>query len=215
MYHNCITHLAKDVPKTNNIIIENQFNGSYPHLLPSYAIWLNSNVERECARTDWKRTSNTQTWKIDDCWQQLFIFGYTREKRVICGRTAQIAFIMSFPVAEILSHAYYTVDLDLIWPFSFNRSLAIQTIAAILFEVLSTFTIRRMIFADFVFWFLFIRWNGTRNLAHTKSDIQYVLIFSSLIDFDLLWKLKPLCMLHFFLRLRFFAVPRKKIKENN
>lgn len=130
----------------------------------------------------------------------------TRDTRVICGWVTQIDIIISFSVAEFLSHAYYMVDLDLIWPFHSTETRLSQLLlpSQILFEVLSTYPFHRIIFADFYF---SIRENGTRNLAHHQIRYSICFDFLRLIDFDLLWKLKPLYA-DFFLCFCFFDAPR-------
>lgn len=131
----------------------------------------------------------------------------TRDTRVICGWVTQIDIVISFSVAELLSHAYYMVDLDLIWPFhSTETQLSYSIWSSFNFSVPQN-DVCRLLFFDF---YLFEKMGP--DIWRIPNPIFNMFWFFSLIDHDLLWKLKPMYS-DFFLRLCFLTCP--DWKENN
>lgn len=80
---------------------------------------------RECERKDWKRKRNT--YECTKKRQLLFISPRVHEIYT-CKLWVEDPkdFITSFLVTECLSHAYYTVDLEVIWPFHSIKTPAIS-----------------------------------------------------------------------------------------
>lgn len=92
------TYIYQNVPKTNNLIIIETLN-SYHISFYLYTFEM-ANGLISMAKENVKETRVNCRWKIQN--------------------TKYI--ITSFSVAERLSHAYYTVDLELIWPFHSTKT---------------------------------------------------------------------------------------------